>query len=389
MPEIGGTTAPGFEPVRAAFAANFEQNGEVGAAVGVYLHGEPVVDLWGGLADPATGRPWQRDTLQVVYSTTKGVVAACANLAAQRGELDLDAPVTKYWPEFAAAGKAEVPVRRLLTHEVGLPVLDTPVTPRQAIAWEPVVEALAAQRPVWEPGTRGGYHGLTYGFLVGEVMRRATGRTIGRYLAEEIAAPLDLDLHIGLPEREHHRVSRLVEDPVDWDALSATDLTALPEPMREALAVWVDPTSLARRSVQVITPALDHGTPAAWAAELPSGNATTTARSLARFYAALIGEVDGHRILDESHLAAAVAEQRSGTDVVIGGPFRVGLGFGLPAPGTFWYSPTAFGFPGRGGSIGFADPGSGLAFGYVMNKVVESPPDPRAANLWQAVLACR
>ncbi len=238
---------------------------------------------------------------------------------------------------------------------------------------------------MWEPGTRGGYHGLTYGFLVGEVVRRATGRTIGRFLAEEIAAPLGLDLYIGLPEGEHHRVSRLVEQPVDWDAMAAVDLTALPEPVREAMAVWGDPASLARRSTQVISPALDHNDPAEWTAELPSTNGITTARSLARFYAALIGEVDGHRILDDEHLAAAVAEQRSGIDEVLRGPFRVGLGFGLPDPAAFWYSPTAFGFPGRGGSLGFADPATGLAFGYVMNRVVDGGPDPRAANLVAAV----
>ncbi|MCO1654220.1 serine hydrolase domain-containing protein [Pseudonocardia humida] len=385
MPEIGGTTAPGFEPVREAFAANFDRHGEIGAAVGVYLHGEPVVDLWGGVADPRTGRPWERDTLQVVYSTTKGVTAACANLAAQRGELDLDAPVARYWPEFAAAGKDAIPVRWLLTHQAGLPLVDATLTPAQAIAWEPVVEALAAQRPVWEPGTEVGYHGMTYGWLVGEVVRRATGRTIGRYLAEEIAAPLGLDLFIGLPERERPRVSRLVEQRPDFAAMAGLDLDQLPEAVR----VWMDPTSLSTRSVSWISPGLDHNDPAEWAAEMPSTNAVTTARSLARLYAALIGEVDGHRVLDPEHLAAAVAERVSGVDRILRVPVRVGTGFGLPTPDAFWYGPTAFGFPGRGGSIGFADPASGLAFGYVMNRVVEGVPDPRAANLWQAVLGCR
>src|SRR4051794_9333245 len=234
MPEIGGTTDPRFDPVRTAFARNFEEHGEVGAAVGVYLHGRPVVDLWGGVADPATGRAWQRDTLQLVYSTTKGVTAACANLLAQRGELDLDAPVAKYWPEFAAAGKAEIPVRWLLTHQAGLPVLDEPVTAEQAIAWDPLVEALAAQRPAWEPGTRAGYHAMTYGWLVGEVVRRASGRTVGRFLAEEIARPLGRDLFIGLPAREPPRMSRLVEAPPAAATLAAIDLDALPEPMRAA-----------------------------------------------------------------------------------------------------------------------------------------------------------
>src|SRR3954468_7618649 len=194
MPEIDGTTAPGFEPVRRAFARNFAEHGEVGAAVGAYLHGRPVVDLWGGVADPAAGRAWQRDTLQVVFSTTKGVTAACAHLLAQRGELDLDAPVAEYWPEFAENGKDRIPVRWLLTHQAGLPAIDHPITPAEAIAWHPMVTALAAPRPFWEPGPEHGYHGHTYGWLVGEVVRRVTGRSLGTFLAEEIAAPLDLDL---------------------------------------------------------------------------------------------------------------------------------------------------------------------------------------------------
>jgi CubicO group peptidase (beta-lactamase class C family) len=385
MPEIGGYTTPEFAGVRAAFAANFEDHGDIGAAVAVYRHGRPVVDLWGGVADPATGRAWERDTLQLVYSTTKGITAACANVLAQRGELDLDAPVAKYWPEFAAAGKQDVPVRWLLTHQAGLPVLDTPVTAEQAIAWDPVVEALAAQRPVWEPGTKAGYHALTYGFLVGEVVRRVSGRSIGRFLAEEIAGPLGLDLFIGLPEREWPRMSRLVEDPVDFDAMARIDLDALPEPMRSALAPWTDPTSLTVRSMRAVSPGVDHDSPVGWAAELPSTNGIATARGLAGFYAALIGEVDGHRVLDDEHLAAATAEQFSGTDELLKMPGRVATGFALPLPGSFWYTPTAFGSTGRGGSIGFADPATGLAFGYVMNRIVESPPDPRAETLVAAV----
>jgi CubicO group peptidase (beta-lactamase class C family) len=388
MPEIGGTTDPRFEPVRAAFARSFAEHGEVGAAVGVYLHGQPVVDLWGGIADPTTGRPWERDTLQLVYSTTKGFTAACAHLLAQRGELDLDAPVAQYWPEFAAAGKDAIPVRWLLTHQAGLPVLDTPVTAEQAIAWDPLVTALAAQRPVWEPGTKAGYHAITYGYLVGEVVRRVSGRTIGRFLAEEIAAPLGLDLHIGLPEREWPRVSRLVEVVPDFDAMSRIDLSTLPEPMRAALEPWTDPTSLARRSVGVVSPQIDHDGPAGWGAEMPSSGGITTARALARFYAALIGEVDGHRILDAEHLADATAERFAGTDAILNVPARAASGFGLPTPDAFWGTPTAFANYGRGGSMGFADPATGLAFGYVMNRIVEGQPDPRAANLLAAAREC-
>ncbi|MGP4095252.1 serine hydrolase domain-containing protein [Nonomuraea sp. KM90] len=385
MLEIGGETAPGFEGVREAFAANLAGGQEVGAAVGVYLHGRKVVDLWGGVADPGTGRRWERDTLQVVFSTTKGVTAACAHLLAQRGELDLDAPVTDYWPEFAANGKERLPVRWLLTHQAGLPVLDRPITPAEALAWEPMVTALAAQRPCWEPGTEHGYHALTYGWLVGEVVRRVTGRSIGTFLAEEIAAPLDLDLWIGLPEAEQHRVSRLVVPKVDLDALTGTDLDTLPEATRDVMAAFADPTSLTVRAMSVVTPPLNHDDPAEQYAELPSTNGICTARALARFYAALIGEVDGHRILSPGTLAAATAEQVSGVDRVLRMPVRIGTGFGLPTPGMFWYSPTAFGFGGYGGSLGFADPATGLAFGYVMNHIQEGVPDPRVARLFDAV----
>ncbi|MFI6884235.1 serine hydrolase domain-containing protein [Streptosporangium canum] len=385
MPEIGGDTAPGFEGVREAFAANLAGGQEVGAAVGVYLHGRKVVDLWGGIAAPKTGRRWERDTLQVVFSTTKGVTAACAHLLSQRGELDLDAPVAEYWPEFAAHGKDRVPVRWLLTHQAGLPAIDHPITPAEAIAWHPMVTALAAQRPFWEPGTEHGYHAHTYGWLVGEVVRRVTGRSLGTFLAEEIAAPLGLDLWIGLPETERRRVSRIVAAPLDLDALARIDLDALPEPAREVMGAYADPTSLTRRSMAVVTPPLNHDDPDEQAAEMPSTNGICTARALARFYAALIGEVDGHRILASDTLAAATAEQVSGTDRVLRVPVRIGTGFGLPTPDAFWYSPTAFGFPGYGGSLGFADPANGLAFGYVMNHIQEGVPDRRAATLLDAV----
>ena len=183
-----GDVAPGFEPVRDAFSGNFERNGDVGAAVCVYRHGRKVVDLWGGLADPATGRQWIPDTLQLVYSATKAATATCAHLLAQRGELDLDRPAAYYWPEFAAEGKADIPVRWLLSHRAGLPVIDNPIPLAALLAWEPMTSALPAQRPVWGPGTAHGYHGRTFGWLVGEVIRRVSGRSVGTFFAEEIAA---------------------------------------------------------------------------------------------------------------------------------------------------------------------------------------------------------
>ncbi|MDR7275094.1 serine hydrolase domain-containing protein [Catenuloplanes atrovinosus] len=369
MTSIEGTVAPGYERVAEAFAANLAL--EAGAAVAVYRHGEPVVDLWGGVADPGTGRPWRRDTLQVVYSTTKALPSACACLLAERGVLDLDAPVAAYWPEFAAGGKDRIPVRWLLTHQAGLSAL-----PRMPLAdlyaWHPVIERLAAAVPEWEPGTAIGYHALTFGWLVGEVIRRADGRTPGRFFADEIAAPLGLDLHIGLPPSELDRRARVITAPGE----------------REALA-RLDPAALATRTLVISDEPLDLDAPDALTCELPSVNGVGTARALARFYAALIGEVDGVRVLAPETLRAATSEQAAGPDVVMGVPSRVGLGFGLPSPEVPWYSPSAFGFPGHGGSLGYADPETGIAFGYLMNRLHAdyARPDPRAANLIRAVRA--
>lgn len=391
MPEIEGQVATGFEPIRDAFAANFDAGTEAGAAVSVYHRGRKVVDLWGGTADPETGRRWERDTLQVVFSATKSATAACAHLLAQRGQLDLDAPVARYWPEFAAAGKDRIPVRWLLSHQAGLPVLDEPVPLADALAWHPVVDALAAQAPVWEPGARHGYHAMTYGFLVGEVVRRACGRTLGRFFAEEIAAPLGLDFWIGLPVAEQPRVGRLVGQPANPDdgdgpAAPTIDLDALPESVREMVAVFTDPNSLAVRSLTVTTELLDSNDPAVWAAELPAVNGICTARSLARFYAGLIGEVDGVRLLDPETLAVATAEQASGVDEVLRIPTRPALGFGRPEREVPWWSPTSFGHPGHGGCLGYADPETGVAFGYVVNRLHDGPaPDLRAARLVDAV----
>jgi CubicO group peptidase (beta-lactamase class C family) len=389
VPEINGYTAPGYEEIGAAFAANFADGAEVGAAVSVYRHGQLVVDLWGGIADPAIGRPWERDTMQIVYSTTKAATTACALLLVQRGELDLDTPVATYWPEFAAEGKQDLPVRWLLTHQAGLVALDRPVARLDALAWHPVVEALAAQRPLWQPGTQHGYHALTYGWLVGEVVRRISGRGLGAFFSDEIAQPLGLDFHIGLPKTEQHRVSRLVQPPLDFDQAAAADLDQLPESIRALAMALADPNSLTRRAYACVEPPFDHNDPDEQTAEIPATNGICTARALARFYAALIGEVDGHRILTPATLAAATTQHTSGPDLVTLQPFHIGLGFGLPIPTTAWHSATSFGFGGLGGSLGYADPATGLAFGYVMNNIRNTPAaDQPATNLITALRGC-
>ena len=385
MTTIDGEVAAGFEPVREAFAANFDQHGDIGAAVCVYRDGRPVADLWGGVADPDTGRPWARDTLQLVYSATKGATATAAHLLAERGALDLDAPVAAYWPEFAANGKAEIPVRWLLSHQAGLVGLDQPVPLAEALAWDPMVAALAAQRPLWTPGTAHGYHGRTYGWLVGEVIRRVSGRTPGRFFADEIAAPLGLDFFIGLPASERDRVSRMVyqQPDVDWTTVSPE---SIPEEFRELVAAMLDPNSLYNKAFSITDPAeIDFNSPEVQAAELPASNGIGTARGLARMYAALIGEVDGVRLLTPQTVASASKEQTGGVDQVLLLPSRFGSGYMLPTEAGPMAGPNSFGHIGRGGSLAFADPEHGIAFGYVMNHIMEDPNDARAASLVDAV----
>ena len=385
MTTIDGEVEAGFEPVREAFEANFSQHGDIGAAVCVYQYGRPVVDLWGGTADPETGRPWTRDTLQLVYSATKGATATAAHMLAQCGELDLDAPVAKYWPEFAANGKADIPVRWLLSHQAGLIALDQPVPLDEALAWHPMVAALAAQRPLWTPGTAHGYHGRTWGWLVGEVIRRVSGRTPGRFFADEIAAPLRLDFFIGLPADERDRVSRMAYQRPDVD-LTTVPAESVPEGLRELVAAWRDPNSFSNRAYAVTDPAeIDFDAPAVQAAELPASNGISTARGLARMYAALIGEVDGVRLVRPETLAAATKEQAGGKDQVMLIPSRFSSGYMLPTEANPMTSPSAFGHTGRGGSLGFADLEHGIAFGYVMNNIIGGADDVRAASLVDAV----
>lgn len=368
---IGGTVTDGFEAVRTAFAQNFADHGEVGAACCVYVGGRPVVDLWGSRADAG---PYGPDTLQMVASATKGAVAICAQRLAQRGDLDLDAPVTDYWPEFATP---DLPVRWLLTHQAGLPVIDAPVTLDEVVAWDPVVAKCGATAPVWEPGTRHGYHALTYGWLVGEVLARVSGRSPGRLLAEEIAEPLGLDLHLGLPAAEHHRVSPL--------------RPAAPRNPPDAFgALLADPTSLAYRAFLIESGLLGwFNDPRLWSAELPAGNGMATAHALARMYAACLTEVDGVRLLDDAAVETVRAEQVRGVDEVLQYETAFGLGFQLSVPYRPMAGPGSFGHYGLGGSVGFADGEHGFAFGYTVNQMGPGlPADARSVALIDAVLTC-
>jgi CubicO group peptidase (beta-lactamase class C family) len=379
--DVNGTVAEGFEPVRAAFVRNFETLGDRGAAVTVYRAGHKVVDLWGGTRDVDGAEPWEHGTAQIVRSATKGVAAAVLLLLAQRGELDLDAPVGHYWPEFKARGKERALVRHVLAHQVGVPVLDRPLTPAEAADPELGAAAVAAQAPVWEPGSDHGYHAQTYSWLTGELVRRVTGRSIGAWIADEIAGPLGLDLWVGLPEAVAGRVGRVgqVEAPSAAGGLKT-------RPKRAVSEAYADPDSLTRRAFAAITPLPDENDPAYRAAVLPASNGIATAEGLARFYASLIGEVDGVRLFSPDTVARARAEQSAGPDRVLVVNTRFGLGYMLHGSASPLLSPGSFGHPGRGGALGFADPESGIAFGYVTNGFRKSvTADARAQALVRAV----
>jgi CubicO group peptidase (beta-lactamase class C family) len=371
---VEGTCAPGFRLVYEELERNFRERGEVGASVCVSLGGETVVDLWGGITDRASGRPWERDTLGLVWSCTKGATALCAHVLVSRGLLDLDAPVARYWPEFAQAGKGAITLRLLLSHQAGLPVVRHPLRPGELYDWDRMTQFLAVQGPFWPPGTRTGYHASTFGHLVGEVVRRVSGRPFGAFFREEIATPLGLDFHFGLPPEDEGRVAPTIRaDPPPPGEPRSRFLEAMNADPGGIQALMVKNTG--RRSGPS-----DHDSPEAHRAVLPSGGAITNARGLAGLYTplALGGAGNGVRLVDEGVLREMSAvSSATAVDATLLIGTRFGLGFwkstdnraGRPgAREGMILSEEAFGHPGMGGSLGFADPGARLAFGYTMNK---------------------
>jgi CubicO group peptidase (beta-lactamase class C family) len=370
--------AAGFEAVRDAFADNLESGRDVGAAFAAYHRGRKVVDLWGGVADPQTGRPWEQDSIILVFSTTKGATALCANVLAERGELDMNAPVARYWPEFAQGGKAEIPVKFLLSHQAGLAWIDGEMSLEEALSWEPVVSALARQTPHWEPGAQHGYHATTYGWLVGEVIRRITGTSVGTFFRAEIAEPLDLDFWIGLPEAQEHRVVPLIP----FELPAGSDL-------KQAMEAFLGPDSGIGKALTAPGGALDEqvwNLRAVRAAEVPAANGVTDARSLARMYASMIGETDGVRILGQDQLKRATTQLTRGPNAVLFDlDIQFGLGYMVPSSLIVMGGPRSFGHFGAGGSVGWADPDADLAVGYVMNRMdIGLAGDVRSTNLFTA-----
>jgi CubicO group peptidase (beta-lactamase class C family) len=378
--QVHGHCDARFAAVREAFEENFRERGELGAAVTVTVDGATVVDLWGGWADAAGTRPWERDTLVNVWSTTKGPVALCAHILADRGLLDFDAPVAAYWPEFAAAGKDKVLVRHLLSHRAGLSGLREPHSVADLYDWELTTARLAATEPWWEPGTRSGYHALTYGFLVGEVVRRISGLRPGAFLEREVTGPLGTDFTVGLPAKEAGRAAELVHPR----AASSSE--------QAAIFSQLTPAALAALTNPVVG-AAEANTPEWRAAEIPAANGHGTARAVAALYGVFAGRgsYDGRRILSKEAAERVREGQGSCRDLVLGAGFEgeteVGLGLWLSGPnGSYGPNPRAFGHDGFGGSCGLADPEAGVSLGYVMNRMgPRIADDPRKMALIDAL----
>jgi len=362
--EIQGEINPRFKRVKEAFAENFATKGEVGAGVAITLDNRPVVDLWGGNSDRARTKPWTRDTLVNVWSTTKGPAAMCLHRLAEQGGLDLNAPVVRYWPEFEQAGKDKMPVTYLLNHKAGLPAIKAKIPGEMLYDWEAMTTALAAHTPWWEPGTRHGYHAFTYGYLIGEVLRRITGKSLGTYFREEFATPLDLDFHIGLAAEHDARVAQMIgADPLPPGEPNLFT-EAFKDPESVSSKALANPSSLMQ--VKTINTREWRG------AEIAAANGHSTARALARLYGALAcgGDVDGVHVLSAESIERCHTVQSDGEDAVLLRPSRFGLGFMLPQPGmAHARNPRNFGHAGAGGSLSYADPDARIGFSYVMNKM--------------------
>ncbi|MEU8892602.1 serine hydrolase domain-containing protein [Streptomyces sp. NPDC048442] len=375
--QLNGWADQRFGPVADTFARNFEDFGELGAAVTVFADGHKVVDLWGGTADERTGQAWQEDTVVPVFSCAKGIVSICVQLLAQQGKLDLDAPVERYWPEFAQAGKEEITARMVLGHRAGLPVLDRTLSFEEITAWTPVVHAIEEQKPLWEPGTTYEYHAHVFGFLLGELIRRITGLTPGAYFRRAVADPLGLSCWIGLPDSETGRLARLVEAP-----------GRPPMPGPESML-----TRMVTMNGAFVFPGLDapHGwnDPALLGAEIPGAGAVSSARSLAALYAAAATGIDGGpRLLTADSVADAVREQSAGESWLgFDAGARWGSGFLLDSPLRPTLGTRSFGNDGAGGQFAFGDDEFGIGFAYTGNRMIGHG-DARAGRLIAAVGEC-
>lgn len=382
---IAGVCVSGFEKVRDAFERNFTEHAEVGAAVAVWVEGDLVVNLWGGSADAAGRRPWREDTLASVFSGTKGLTSTCVHLLADRAELDLNAPVATYWPEFGQAGKESITIASVLAHRSGVIAPRTRLHWRDAADWDGVCEQLAATEPWWEPGTAQGYHMVTFGFILGEIVRRVAGRTIGHYLRTEIAEPLGIDVHIGLPGAEHHRCADMVNKPHIRDVLAEGnapgDPVSLAEHPMAGLSIamgFVPDDELGSNAIEL------------WRrSEFPATNGHVSALGMATFYNALAQE----KLLSRECMELARVSQGGFEPDVVLGP-RVadhgwGLGYMLNQRGLAGPNRKSFGHGGSGGSFAFVDLEHRIGYAYVMNHfdATQCHADPRSVVLSDEVYA--
>ncbi|MFI5398272.1 MAG: serine hydrolase domain-containing protein [Candidatus Binatia bacterium] len=379
VPEICGSCDARFAGVRSALAQNFREHGEVGAAIAITVEGRPVVDLWAGWVDRDRTRAWQRDTLVNVFSVGKAMAALSLLILVERGQVDLDAPVARYWPEFAARGKGTVTVRMLLGHRAGLPAIRRPLPSLAMYDWELMTSALAEEEPWWEPGRLHGYHVNTFGFLIGEIVRRVSKESIGAFFRRAIARPLDADFHFGIGPEHDDRIADYLFAETPPQIVADDD-----DDERRFLlgCVYMNPPGLSGPGTV--------NTRAWRAAEMPSTNGHANARAVARIYSALAceGAVDGIRLLRTETIEHAIVEASSGPDVVLRRPSRFGLGFQLTQPvRPLGPNPRSFGHFGAGGSLGFADADARLAFAYTMNQAGPRFQDPRTRALIAAAYA--
>ncbi|HEV7941521.1 MAG TPA: serine hydrolase domain-containing protein [Solirubrobacteraceae bacterium] len=383
--EIGGRVARGFEPVAEAFAGNFANLGELGAAFAVTLDGRPVVDLWGGVADSSCDRPWQEDTMQLIFSGTKGLTALCMAMLIDRGLVELDDPVCLHWPQFAAKGKEAVTVAEVVSHRGRLPAVRTPVSIEEILDGSRMATLLADQPQERDPRAAFIYHRLTYGWLCGEIVRRVDGRSLGRFFAEEVAAPLGLELWIGLPSALEERVARLQYGP-EWGKSVFGGFDSDPFEGDELWAsIWRNPLLYPDGDLPWNLPALH-------AAQMPGANAIGTARSIARLYGALArgGELDGVRIISAETLELARVPLASGAHPYTKDQMAFGAGFQLQTdPVPFGPPADAFGHDGMGGSVHCAWPTERVGLSYAMNELRDDlDGDPRPHALLEALHGC-
>ena len=387
---ISGTCEAGWEPVRKAIEDNFASSGETGCSVAVVHRGRPVVDLVAGWVDADRSVEYSAENLQIVFSTTKGIAAVALAMCVERGLVNYGERVAHYWPEFASHGKDKVTVAQLVSHRAGLYTIDERLSLEEVLDDVRIARVLADTKPRWEPGTAHGYHALTYGWLVGELVRRVDGRDIGRFVNEEIAGPLGVELHIGLPDRLHHRVARLMQEKKKSSGAESAEAKAA----REFIERMLGPDTPGGQALSLSGMWTGEGLfnrPEVLRAQIPAAGAATNARSLATMYAALQRPMNGVRLVSDETLAAATTNQTPPNegDKCLIMPTVFSMGFMMHSVFTQFAGPGSFGHPGFGGSVAFLQPQRDLAFAYAMNTLAANlAGDSRAQALITAAVRC-